>query len=248
MVTARARAGLGGAATPRRGDLNIGEVLQQLREQFPGITASKIRFLEEKGLVTPARTSAGYRKYSDTDVERLRFVLGLQRDQYLPLKVIKEYLDAVDQGQTPPTLPGGDVVAPRGLAPRRAEEIDARGTELDLAELARRSGASSEFLERLRSERLLTSDDDGLFHESALKVVEACLTLAEKGFEPRHLRAFRTAADREIGMVESSVAPLARRKDAAAAARTADEAEAVAGAVLQLHAGLLSGGLAHLDR
>ncbi|MGO3153583.1 MAG: transcriptional regulator FtsR [Galactobacter sp.] len=248
MATAKARATLGGAASPRRGDLNIGEVLTQLRDQFPGITASKIRFLEEKGLVTPARTSAGYRKYSDVDVDRLRFVLGLQRDQYLPLKVIKEYVDALDQGTTPPALPGGEVVAPRSLDPHTAEEIGNRGAQLDLTELERRSGASAEFLERLRAERLLSAQDDGLFHESALKIVEACLTLAEKGFEPRHLRAFRTAADREIGMVESAVAPLARRKDAAAAARTADEAENLAGAVLQLHAGLLSGGLAHLDR
>jgi DNA-binding transcriptional MerR regulator len=248
VATARARAGLSGATAPRRGDLNIGEVLTQLRDQFASITASKIRFLEEKGLVAPARTSAGYRKYSQNDVERLRFVLGLQRDQYLPLKVIKEYLDAVDAGRTPPALPGGEVVAPRFLDQAQSEELGDRGSELDLAQLERRTGASAEFLQRLVAERLLAPDDDGLFHESCIKVVQSCLTLAEKGFEPRHLRAFRTAADREIGMVESAVAPLARRKDAAAAARAADEAEALSGAVLQLHAGLLSAGLAHLDR
>jgi DNA-binding transcriptional MerR regulator len=248
VVKAQARAGLQPATTPRRGDLNIGEVLTELNDAFPGITASKIRFLEEKGLVTPARTSAGYRKYAQADVERLRFVLGLQRDQYLPLKVIKEYLDAVDQGLTPPALPGGDVVAPRSLDPTAAADLTAKGMDLDRDSLALGCGVSAEFIDRLTAERLLTPDADGRFHDSATKVVKAALTLAEKGFEPRHLRAFRTAADREIGMVEQAVAPLAKRKDAAAAARTADEAASVAEAVLQLHAGLLTAGLAHLDR
>lgn len=87
------------AQPERRGPqvLNIGEVLAQLSADFPGMTASKIRFLEEKGLINPRRTPAGYRQYSDGDVERLRFVLALQRDQYLPLKVIKDYLDAIDR-------------------------------------------------------------------------------------------------------------------------------------------------------
>ena len=101
-----------------RGVLNIGEVLGDLSTDFPGISASKIRFLEEKGLVSPQRTAAGYRKYTSQDVERLRFVLALQRDQYLPLKVIKDYLDAIDRGERPESLPGGmSPGAARGLRP-----------------------------------------------------------------------------------------------------------------------------------
>lgn len=98
----------------RRGPqvLNIGEVLAQLSDDFPTMTASKIRFLEEKGLINPKRTPAGYRQYAESDVERLRFVLSLQRDQYLPLKVIKDYLDAIDRGERPENLPPGVSVSP----------------------------------------------------------------------------------------------------------------------------------------
>lgn len=247
-MSAQTRAAAERTVAPRRGDLNIGEVLTQLRGEFSGITASKIRFLEEKGLVTPARTSAGYRKYAQGDLDRLRFVLALQRDHYLPLKVIKEYLDAVDEGRQPPQLPGGVTLAPRGLDDAATARISAGKTELDAAEVQRRTGASTAFLDRLGEYGLLEADEDGHFHESALKIVEACLTLAENGFEPRHLRAFRTAADREIGLVESAVAPLSGRKDAAASARASYEAQRLSDAVIRLHAGLLGAGLAHLDR
>ncbi|WP_315973701.1 MerR family transcriptional regulator [Glutamicibacter sp. M10] len=92
--------------TVRQAALNIGEVLSELKDEFPRVTASKIRFLEDKGLIIPQRTSAGYRKYSSSDVSRLRFILSVQRDQYLPLKVIKDHLDAVDRGEAPEALPG----------------------------------------------------------------------------------------------------------------------------------------------
>jgi DNA-binding transcriptional MerR regulator len=107
-----ARRALGaGRDSPRSGVLNIGEVLQQLSGDFPQISASKIRFLEEKGLISPQRTPAGYRKYTEQDVERLRFVLALQRDQYLPLKVIKDYLDALDRVWSRSSCPGSSQAA-----------------------------------------------------------------------------------------------------------------------------------------
>src|SRR6476659_11011726 len=113
------------AQAERRGPqvLNIGEVLAQLSDDFPGMTASKIRFLEEKGLINPRRTPAGYRQYSDSDVERLRFVLSLQRDQYLPLKVIKDYLDAIDRGERPEALPGGMALTPRVVSEQLSREL-----------------------------------------------------------------------------------------------------------------------------
>lgn len=239
---------LAAALAPRRGVMNIGEVLSQLAADFTGITASKIRFLEEKGLITPARTAAGYRKYTAADVERLRFILALQRDQYLPLKVIKDYVDAVDRGETPPQLPGGGSLTPREVDDDAARELADHRRPLTRAELEGRTGASAEFVERLLEIGLATADEDGRFSPSAVKAVEACLVLAESGIGPRHLRAFKTAADREIGIIESAVSPLTGRKDASAAARAADAASTIADAVLSLHGALVRGGLAHLDR
>lgn len=235
-------------AAPRRGVMNIGQVLSRLTQDFAGITASKIRFLEEKGLITPARTAAGYRKYTDSDVERLRFILALQRDQYLPLKVIKDYLDAVDRGETPPQLPGGASLAPRGVDEETAQELAGHHRPLTRSELEGRTGASAAFVERLIDYALVASDEDGRFSEHCVKAVTATLALAERGIEPRHLRAFRTAADREIGLVESAVAPVAGRRDAASAARAADEAAVIADAILELHGSLVRSGLEHLDR
>ena len=116
------------AHAERRGPqvLNIGEVLAQLSDEFPSMTASKIRFLEEKGLINPQRTPAGYRQYAESDVERLRFVLSLQRDQYLPLKVIKDYLDAIDRGERPDNLPPGVTVSPRIVSEELASELQNR--------------------------------------------------------------------------------------------------------------------------
>lgn len=228
--------------------MNIGEVLTRLREDFPGITASKIRFLEEKGLITPARTAAGYRKYAGTDVERLRFILALQRDQYLPLKVIKDYVDAVDRGETPPALPGGAVLAPRGVDDDEAAQLAQARRPLTLSELQGRTGASPELLEQLREFGLVDEDDEGRFPETTVSAVRAAVVLAECGIEPRHLRSFKVAAEREIGLVESAIAPLQGRKDAASAARVADAAGQIADACTQLHTALVRGGLAHLDR
>ena len=139
--------------------LNIGEVLQQLTDDFPQISASKIRFLEEKGLISPQRTPAGYRKYTGQDVERLRFVLALQRDQYLPLKVIKDYLDAIDRGERPEALPGGVTLSPRMVSDPLAAELNGRGRALTRGELLQVSGASPELVDDLLAY--------GLIHEKA---------------------------------------------------------------------------------
>lgn len=149
------------AQQDRRGPqvLNIGgEVLAQLSDDFPGMTASKIRFLEEKGLINPKRTPAGYRQYSDSDVERLRFVLALQRDQYLPLKVIKDYLDAIDRGERPENLPPGVTVSPRVVSAEMAAEVQGRARALTEEQLRAESGASvPPLLESLLSFGLITT-------------------------------------------------------------------------------------------
>lgn len=233
--------------------LNIGEVLSGLSTDFPGISASKIRFLEEKGLVTPQRTAAGYRKYTTADVERLRFVLALQRDQYLPLKIIKDYLDAIDRGERPESLPGGMSLTPRAVSEQLAGELAARAhvRALTLSELVRESGGSADLVRDLAAYGLISAPEGAgehaVYDEHALKVVKASAQLQAHGIEPRHLRPFRAAADRELGLVESVVAPLALRRDVASKARAVETAREISDLCLNLHSALVNGNIARME-
>ncbi len=226
--------------------LNIGEVLAQLSDDFPSMTASKIRFLEEKGLINPRRTPAGYRQYSDSDVERLRFILALQRDHYLPLKVIKDYLDAIDRGERPDNLPAGVSVSPRAVSEELAVALHNRVRRLSAEEVRAESGASAELLEALLSFGLVR-DVNGTFDEHALQVACACAQLEGHGLEPRHLRPFQAAAEREFGLVERAVATLTSRKDAASRARAAETAREIGDLCLLLHQALVHDRIARMD-
>lgn len=236
------------AQPDRRGPqvLNIGEVLAQLSDDFPEMTASKIRFLEEKGLINPKRTPAGYRQYADSDVERLRFVLALQRDQYLPLKVIKDYLDAIDRGERPENLPPGVTVSPRVVSAEMAAEVQGRARALTEEQLRAESGASVPLLESLLSFGLI-SHVGGKFDEHALQVARACVQLEGHGLEPRHLRPFQAAAEREFGLVERAVAPLTSRRDAASQARAAEAAREISDLCLTLHRALVHDRISRMD-
>lgn len=236
------------AQPERRGPhvLNIGEVLAQLSGDFPGMSASKIRFLEEKGLINPRRTPAGYRQYAESDVERLRFVLALQRDQYLPLKVIKDYLDAIDRGERPDNLPPGVVVSPRIVSDELAAELQNRGRKFSEEQLRAESGASVPLLQSLLSFGLV-SHSNGKFDEHALQVARACVQLEGHGLEPRHLRPFQAAAEREFGLVERAVAPLASRRDSASQARAAEAAREISDLCLILHRALVQDRISRMD-
>jgi DNA-binding transcriptional MerR regulator len=223
----------------RTAPMTIGEVLAALRQEFPDVTISKIRFLEEQGLVDPERTPSGYRKFGHADVERLRFVLSVQRDHYLPLRVIRDHLAAVDAGLDPPPLPGAPRV-PRLVQPAdpdapvervytRAQLVDAVG-----------DGA---LLDELESYGLVTARPDGHFDADAVAVLQAAAGLARFGIEPRHLRPFRTAADREAGLVEQVVAPLRRQRGPEAAGRADETAREVAALCGRLHAALVASAL-----
>jgi DNA-binding transcriptional MerR regulator len=185
-------------------------VLQLLQAEFADVTISKIRFLEAEGLVTPARTASGYRKFSAADVERLRYVLAAQRDQYLPLKVIKEHLGAIDRGLRPAA--GGPPVAPSVLpqTPGQpvADDFGASGTELRLTrdELQAAAGVSAELLGELESHGLVVASGNH-YGGDAIVIAQVAAELAGYGLEPRHLRAFRTAADREVGLIEQVTGP-----------------------------------------
>lgn len=228
--------------------MNIGEVLDRLRPDFPGITIPKIRFLEDKGLIKPERTPAGYRKFSAQDVERLRYVLRMQRDHYLPLKVIGEHLDAIDRGLEPPpiesvvpTVPQVALAADGLPSPESFRRTD--DVRLSRRELVKIAEISEELLAELEQFGLLTPSRTGHYDTDALVIAQTARELADFGFEPRHLRAFKTAADREVGLVEQVVAPHKRGRDAAAAARAEDTVSEIAALSVRLHATLVKSGL-----
>ncbi len=228
--------------------MTIGEVMALLSPDYPDVTISKIRFLEEQGLVEPRRTAAGYRKFSSSDVDRLRYVLSAQRDHYLPLRVIRENLQAIDRGLEPPEHTGTAPRAPEavtGAAPA-VERFDGRAARLRLtrSELLRESGVEAELLDALEGFGVLAPAPGGPWYDGeALEVLRAAATLAAHGIEARHLRVFRTAADREVALAEQVAAPLQRQRSADSAARAEQVAREIASACLRLHTALVAGAL-----
>jgi DNA-binding transcriptional MerR regulator len=182
--------------------LRIGEVVRRLSEEFPDISISKIRFLEDEGLLTPQRTRGGYRLFTEDDLERLTTILRLQRDEFLPLRVIKNELS------TP-----GVVERKR----RRPSGISERVHEIELDELCRRSGVSQAFAKDLESFGLLSpagTGHDKRYPEGDADVAAVCAQLTQYGVDARHLRTFRTATDREAALLEQLVAPALRSRSA----------------------------------
>ena len=229
--------------------MNIGEVLDRLRPDFPGITIPKIRFLEDKGLIKPERTPAGYRKFTAEDVDRLRYVLTMQRDHYLPLKVIGEHLDAIDRGLEPPPLEPVVPTVPRvalaadGL-PSPASFARTDKVRLSRRELVKIAEVSEDLLDQLEQYGLIVPRaGTGHYDTDALVIARSARELADFGFEPRHLRAFKTAADREVGLVEQVVAPHKNGRDAAAKARAEEAVTEIAALSVRLHATLVKTGL-----
>jgi DNA-binding transcriptional MerR regulator len=229
--------------------MNIGQVLDELRPDFPTVTIPKIRFLEEKGLIKPERTPSGYRKFSADDVERLRYVLRMQRDHYLPLKVIGEHLDAIDRGLEPPPIepvvPTVPKVALAADGLPSAESFSRRDNlRLSRKELLKIAEISEELLVQLEQFALISPrQGTGHYDTDALVIAQTARELAEFGLEPRHLRAFKTAADREVGLVEQVVAPLRGGRDTAARARAEDTVSEIAALSMRLHATLVKAGL-----
>ncbi len=174
-------------------------VLAQLRPDFPDVTISKIRFLESEGLVRPARTASGYRQFTSADVDRLRYVLAAQRDRYLPLKVIKEQLDAADQGAS--------------KALRAADLAPAAGHRVTREDLLARAGIDAAVLVDLEQHGLVRAGAGGFYDHEAVQIASTVRAMAEHGLEARHLRPFRVAADREIGLVEQAADAAHRQRD-----------------------------------
>lgn len=189
--------------------LTIGAVLDELRGEFPDLSVSKVRFLDAQGLVSPQRSESGYRRYTAQDVDRLRFVLRAQRDRFWPLKVIREALDAYDRGLTPddapvatavPSVPHPDVDPDVPAAEALTTAVER--LSLTREELVRGSGADAGLLAELETFGLVRKGADGHYDADALAIAAAAAALTEFGVQGRHLRPFRLAADRELGLVE----------------------------------------------
>lgn len=216
--------------------MRISDVLRNLKAEFPAVSHSKLRFLEEQGLIDPVRTASGYRQYSAADMERLRFVLIEQRDRYLPLKVIKEKLAALDQGQVPGTSsPGPRLAAADGLSPAQAAAIEFEG-------LAGATGVSQDIIDEMVAAGLIRSAERssaGFALKSDLtfekEIVRVAATLREYGIDWRHLRSMRAAADRQLAIIDQAVAPLNAKQSTAAQGAAQAQAAEIGELCAQLH-------------
>ena len=231
--------------TPALGGMSIGAVLDLLRPDFPDVTISKIRFLEAEGLVTPQRAASGYRRFTAYDCARLRFILTAQRDQYLPLKVIKAQLDAQPDGELPAT--GSPYGVPRlvpvgnSAQPDPAADSAAAATRIRLSreDLLDRSGVDDELLTALLKAGVITTGPGGFFDEYAVVILQCARALADYGVEPRHLRAFRSAADRQSDLIAQIAGPLVKAGKTGSRDRADDLAREVAALAITLHTSLI---------
>jgi len=229
--------------TPALAGMSIGAVLDLLRPDFPDVTISKIRFLEAEGLVTPERSGSGYRRFTAYDCARLRFILTAQRDHYLPLKVIKAQLDAQSDGELPST--GSPYSVPRLVPepgsdrPGAGDGAAAAAVRLSREDLLDRSGVGEEMLAALCKAGVITTGPGGLFDEHSVVIAQCARALGEYGVEPRHLRAFRSAADRQSDLIAQIAGPVVKAGKAGARDRADDLAREVAALAITLHTSLI---------
>ncbi len=246
----------------------IGEVLNRLKDEFDDITISKIRFLESEGLISPDRTDSGYRKFTDPDIDRLRYVLRSQRDRYLPLKVIKDELERLDAGLpiddrpaappeavtgTEPGHPAAPVVgsSPDGTAPvavpaapasappaRSVFDAGPTDVTLSLQELCDASGLEAQDIRSLADHGLIRGDTT--FDGDDLQIARTAAQLLEIGLEPRHLRMYRQFADRELSLAEQLVSALLRQRNPEARATAQRRVDEIVEHGARLHRAVLA--------
>jgi DNA-binding transcriptional MerR regulator len=191
---------------------SIGQVLTVLKPDFSDLTPSKLRFLEDQGLITPDRTESGYRKYSEAQIDRIRVVLTLQRDQYLPLKVIRDYLDELEAGREP-------------LLPNSAPSKLRRGQKFSTAQLKAESGITDAAF-REAAELGLFGPQPHSAHQ--LEIAFALVALEQFGLQPRHLRGLKSAVEREVAIISGVTEPVLRKHAPDSAAKAAHYAQEIA--------------------
>jgi DNA-binding transcriptional MerR regulator len=210
--------------------MSIGEVINLLRDDFPDVSVSKIRFLESQGLIDPDRSGSGYRQFDSTDVARLRFILQQQRDHFLPLKVIKSKLTLWERGEET-----------AGAEKPGQGTLDRSGEPLDRAELLKRSKLDEGQLSALIDIGLIRPIEDSVVFppEAGIIAMEA-KRLMDLGLEARHLRTVKLSSEREADLLEQLVTPLLKASNAEAKARAKDVLESSLDSVLAMHRALLS--------
>jgi DNA-binding transcriptional MerR regulator len=215
---------------------NIGHVLAELNQDFEDLSPSKLRFLEEQGLVSPQRTASGYRKFTQLDIERIRIVLELQRDQYLPLKVIRAYLADLDAGKQP-SLPSGASVNPQHLR-------QARNKTFTKIELIAETAITDSLISEAQDVNLIGVQP---FESKDVEIARAIVHLQRFGIAPRHLRGLKASTDREIGIIEGVVAPVLSKNDTASRSRAAHYAAEIENQFASIRAELIRSVIGKID-
>ncbi|MCQ4627197.1 MerR family transcriptional regulator [Corynebacterium sp. CCUG 65737] len=210
--------------------MSIGVVIQRLREEFPDVTVSKIRFLESEGLISPERTESGYRRFTEADIDRLRYILVTQRDNYLPLKVIREQLEAMDSGDV--VVVSEQVISSESIGAAKATRL----TDKDVAVQAQ---CEQPFVTKCINAGLIVPDSSGLFSADDVRIVSTAASLAEFGLDGRHLKALRNAAGRQADMVAKVVDPVAKSGKASAKQEADELGQQVASLVVSLNSALV---------
>lgn len=210
---------------------SIGQVLSVLKPEFSDLSPSKLRFLEDQGLISPDRTESGYRKYSEKQIERLRVILTLQRDNFLPLKVIREYLDELDAGRQP-LMPSVNPVALR------------KGQRFSTAQLKSETGISDAAF-REAAELGLFGPQPHSSHE--VEIAFALVGLEQFGIQPRHLRGLKSAAEREVGIITGVTEPVLRKRAPDSAARAGHIAREMAERFGAIRAHLIAASIDEID-
>ncbi len=230
--------------------MTIGEVISLLKTEFPDITISKVRFLESAGLVEPNRTPSGYRKFSYADIDRLRYILRVQRDNYLPLRVIKEHLDALDRGLVKDESSDGKAARPRALVavdsfPQASDfAVEAGAVKVTRDELSQVTGLNLKQIEELESYGLIQPQKGGRFFDAdAVRVAQVVVEAIDQGLEPRHLRSFKVAADREVGLLAQVVSPMTGKKGSAGVEEADEAIRELAAISVRLHTALVRAGI-----
>lgn len=215
--------------------MSIGVVLERLNEEFPDVTVSKIRFLESEGLISPERTASGYRRFTTSDVERLRYILVTQRDNYLPLKVIREQLEAMDNGSVSALHGAGGaqpLVSPEKF---RAPAL----TRLTDTDVAAQSGLPVEAVAELVEARLIKPDTSGFFTNDDVAIVSNAAALREMGFDLRQLKSLATVAVRQADLISQVADPVARGKSDVARQQAEELAQQMCSVVVSMHTSLV---------
>jgi len=219
------------SATSEEKPLTIGAVCKELKSEFDDVSISKIRYLEEQKLLTPLRTQGGYRLYRRQDVERLRTILRLQRDEFLPLRVIRQEIESG----------GGTIPRPQERKARiqQRQILQQEARRVDRAELVRESGIDDESLAELVSYGIVSPDVDGLYSEGEVEIVRICQRMAEYGLGPRHVRQLHTGVQRVAGLLDQVLAPSLRSRNSQRREQGLDELAQLAGLSAELTERLL---------